>query len=116
MAGLRPAERIRRHADFQRVYERGTRLQGRYATLFILRVDGLDVGRLGVAATKRLGGAVERNKAKRLVREVFRRNKPGPGVDIVVVPRRELLHASLTSIEAEYRRHIGRSLRQSTSG
>ena len=81
MARLPRTERIRRRSDFQEVYERGTRVQGRYATLFVFR-RGLDVGRLGVAATKKLGGAVQRNRAKRLIREVFRRNKPAPGFDV----------------------------------
>ena len=107
---FRPAERIRRRADFQQVYEHGARIHGRYSTLFILP-NTLDVGRLGVAATKKLGGAVVRNRAKRLIREVFRRNKIAPGFDIVVVPKRELLDASLTVLEADYRHILERRLR-----
>ena len=107
---FRPDERIRRRADFKLVYERGARLHGRYSTLFILP-NTLDVGRLGVAATKKLGGAVVRNRVKRLIREVFRRNKVAPGFDIVVVPKRELLDASLTVLEAEYRDILERRLR-----
>ncbi len=61
------------------------------------------VGRLGIAATKKLGGAVQRNRAKRLIREIFRRNRLADGFDVVVVPRRELLAASLTALEADYR-------------
>ena len=70
--------------------------------------NGLAGGRLGIAATKRLGGAVVRNRAKRLIREVFRRNDIAPGFDIVVVPRRELLTASLSILDAEYRACITR--------
>jgi ribonuclease P protein component len=70
--------------------------------------NGLTVGRLGIAATKKLGGAVVRNRAKRLIREVFRRNDIAPGFDIVVVPRRELLSTSLTILEAEYRSSVTR--------
>src|SRR5207247_11343035 len=101
---FRPDEHIRRRADFQQVYERGARIHGRYATLFILPNNGA-VGRLGIAATKKLGGAAERNRAKRLIREVFRRNNIAPGFDVVVVPKRELLNATLTVLEAEYRRN-----------
>jgi ribonuclease P protein component len=104
---FRPAQRIRRHADFQDVYERGTRVPGRYYTLFT-KPNGLAVGRLGIAATKRLGGAVVRNRAKRLIREVFRRNDIAPGFDIVVVPRRELLTTSLTTLETDYRAFVTR--------
>ena len=84
------------------MYARGIRIQGRYGTVFFLP-NGLGTSRLGVAATRKLGNAVERNRAKRLIREVFRRSKPAPGMDVVVVPRRELLDASLTALEADYR-------------
>ena len=77
--------------------------------------NNLPVGRLGIAATKKLGGAVERNRAKRLIREVFRRNKLAPGFDIVVIPKRELLDASLTALETEFRHTLERSLRRGSS-
>lgn len=68
------------------------------------------VGRLGIAATRKLGGAVARNRAKRLIREVFRRNKLAPGFDVVVIPKRELLDASLNVLEADYRNVLERRL------
>ena len=76
-------------------------------TLFVLP-NGLPVTRLGVAATRKLGGAVSRNRAKRLVREVFRQNKSATGLDVVVVPRRELLNAPYASIETDYRTTLER--------
>jgi ribonuclease P protein component len=112
MARFRPNEHIRRRVEFQQVYERGIRVQGRFTTLFLLP-NTLPVGRLGIAATKRLGGAVVRNRAKRLIREIFRRHKVAPGFDVVVIPKRELLGASLTALESEYRNNLERSLRQS---
>ena len=107
---FRSAERIRRRADFQQVYARGVRIHSRYATVFILS-NSLGTGRLGIAATRKLGGAVARNRAKRLIREVFRRNKIASGFDVVVVPKRELLDASLTVLEADYRHTLERRLR-----
>ena len=101
MQQFRPDERIRRRLDFEAVYDRGVRIHGRYSTLFLLP-NGRDTGRLGIAATKKLGSAVKRNRAKRLIREVFRRNKIAPGFDVVVVPKRELFDASLNAVEAEY--------------
>ena len=110
-ARLSSSERIRRRAEFQGVYERGVRLRGRYSTTFILRNEQ-GGGRLGIAATKKLGGAVRRNRAKRLIREVFRRNKIAAGFDVVVIPNRDLLDATLTVLETEYRGLVERGTRQ----
>jgi ribonuclease P protein component len=105
VTAFRPAEHIRRRADFERAYEHGVRVRGRYSTVFICP-NALGIGRLGIAATRKLGGAVVRNRTKRLIREVFRRNKITQGLDIVIVPRRELLDVTLTALEADYRRSL----------
>lgn len=104
-------ERVRRRVEYQLIYDRGVKVHGRTFTLFRF-VNGLQVGRLGIAATRKLGGAVVRNRAKRMVREVFRRNKPSCGVDIVVVPRREMLDTSLVDLESEFRNILERSARR----
>ena len=109
MSGFDRRERIRRHADYQRIYKQGSHIHSRYSTLFI-QPNALAIGRLGIAATKKLGGAVQRNRAKRLIREVFRRNKLAPGFDVIVIPKRELLDASLTVLEADYRHLLERRL------
>jgi ribonuclease P protein component len=111
MAGFTRAERVRRRVEYQRIYDRGTKIHSKLLTLFTLAND-LQIGRLGIAATRKMGGAVVRNRAKRLIREVFRRNKLAPGFDVVVVPRRELVDASLTAIEAEFRNTLDRCLRR----
>lgn len=108
---FRRTHRIRRRAEFQQIYKHGTRVSSRYYTLFI-QPNRLAVGRLGVAATRKLGGAVVRNRAKRLVREVFRRSGIAPGFDIVVVPKRELLGLPFAVFETEYRASVERYLRR----
>ena len=111
------AERIRRRPDFQQVYDRGIKVGGRYSTIFVLphAAPGSGPSRLGIAATKKLGGAVVRNRAKRLIREVFRRNKIAPGFDIVVIPKRPLLDTSLTVLEADYRTLVTRQLARASA-
>ena len=80
-------------------------------TVFVLPNDGA-AARLGVAATRKIGSSVDRNRAKRLAREVFRRYKMAAGLDIVIVPRREMLDAPFISLEADYRATLERSGRQ----
>ena len=71
-------------------------------TCFALRNE-LGAPRLGIAATQKIGNAVIRNRAKRRVRELFRSHKPLTGIDIVVIPRRDLVDAPWKSLEADYR-------------
>lgn len=112
---LRPEERIRRRAEYERVYREGSRIHGRLFTVFVLPTR-LDVSRLGIAATRKLGSAVRRNRAKRLVREVFRRNKPPRGYDVVVVPKLEMLSARFVDLEADYCSTLKRRIRRSSQG
>lgn len=104
---LTDRERLRRRPDFLRVQERGVRARGRYMTI-IVRANGLDVSRLGVVATRRLGGAVRRNRSKRLARELYRHNKPHPGLDVVILPQPSFPDASYADLEADYRATLRR--------
>jgi ribonuclease P protein component len=64
--------------------------------------NGLQSPRLGIAASAKMGNAVVRNRAKRLVRELFRAHTPPTPVDVVFVPRREMVHAAWPELEADY--------------
>jgi ribonuclease P protein component len=89
--------RLRRRSEFKRVYDRGAKVHGRFLTLFALP-NQRDVSRLGIAATRKIGGAVQRNLAKRRVREVFRTHRPEESLDVVVVPKREFFDASFAAL------------------
>jgi ribonuclease P protein component len=69
--------------------------------------NGLGYGRLGLAASRRIGGAVARNRAKRLLRESFRRHKLA-GADLVLIPKAEILKHSQAEVEREYRDRLRR--------
>lgn len=111
---LPAAQRIRRRPEFERIYREGARVHGRFMTLFVMP-NGGPAPRLGVAATRRVGMAVERNRAKRLTREVFRRHKRVAALDVVVVPRREMLDAPFIHVEADFDAALARGSRQLSS-
>jgi ribonuclease P protein component len=100
-------EHVRKRADFELIYKSGFKRSGRLMTMFTREREG-GPARLGIAATRKMGDAVERNRAKRLVRELFRHNKPVAAVDVVVVPRREILAAPYDRIETEFRALLAR--------
>jgi ribonuclease P protein component len=80
--------RLRKRAEFVHVQTNGRRIESRaYIGLFVQR--GQEPPRLGITTTKRLGPAVVRNRARRLVREAFRRGELAlpPGIDLVVIPK-----------------------------
>ena len=106
--GFRKEARLRKRAEFLRVYEHGVRFEGRFMTVFILPVNQPG-HRVGITATKKaIGNAVMRNRAKRLLRECFRLSRPqldaiDAKYDWVLNARRSLLWAKLDGPLAEFR-------------
>lgn len=98
------ARRVRRRGEFQRVFKLSLRAKGQYVTVLVAPNEA-GTTRLGIVASRKLGDAVRRNRAKRLIREIFRRAALPPGgrgFDVVVIPRRELFDAAYSSLETDF--------------
>lgn len=94
--------------DFLRVRRMGKRRQGRYLTLSFARatpVNGTPVApaRVGFSVSKRVGGAVQRNRVKRRLREAIRRRLWNviPGWDMIVIARPEAAAADYEVLRDE---------------
>ncbi len=93
-AGFRPRQRrgrLSRSADFDRVFRNGRSHAGREFVLYVFPRPENEDPRLGLSVSRKVGGAVERNRIKRLVREAFASegSRLPEGTDAVIVARRD---------------------------
>jgi ribonuclease P protein component len=91
-----------KHADFERVYEQGQRHFARHMTVFFLP-RGAGGARVGFTVSRVLGGAVDRNRIKRRLREAVRLQFPrlAGAADVVVNPKKSVLQAEFADINQE---------------
>ena len=98
--------RLLRHADFERVYKQGRRHFSPNITVFYLRrMDGEGM-RVGFTVGRALGGAVDRNRMKRRLRESVRLSRPStsPAVDVVINPKKSVRTAEFSILLGEVSR------------
>ncbi len=107
-SGIEAADhRLRKHADYQRVYRDGRKQFSPSMSYFYALRDADSPApagpRVGLAAGKVLGKAVERNRIKRRLRDIVRRHAPiiCASVDIVLHPRRSVLTIEFARLESE---------------
>ena len=100
---LGPHERLRKRNDFLSLYKKGKRYKGKYFNLIYFS-NNLSFSRMAVVVSKKIGNAVKRNKIKRWLRSLFRRNKGllKDSLDIIFVVKKEIQDATLIKLEEEY--------------
>jgi ribonuclease P protein component len=112
-----PGVRLRARPEFMAVQQHGRRVATRYLTL-LGSPNTLGRDRLGIIASRRMGGAVVRNRVKRRIREIFRQREANADprtLDLVVIPRREVATAPIAVIAAEFVSALGRLRRTRAS-
>ena len=104
---LRPHERIRKKSDFLSIYKKGNRFRGKYFNLVYLSNE-LNHSRMAAVASKKVGNAVKRNKAKRWMRVLYRRKKEllNDTQDLVMIAKSEILATTWSELEKEYLKAI----------
>ena len=113
--------RLLRHADFRQVYEQGRRHFSANFTAFYRAGDARDgFTRIGFTVSRALGGAVDRNRMKRRLREAARACwagfQPAIAVDVVVNPKKTVLTADFADLTAEMRKTLAVVERTANSG
>lgn len=97
--------RLRKHADYQRVYQASRKYFSNSMTYFFRQreEEGVSGLRVGLTAGRVLGKAVERNRIKRRMREAVRRHADllNTNVDVVLHPRRSVLSMNFAELESE---------------
>jgi ribonuclease P protein component len=100
--------KLLKHSDFQRVYKTGKRhFAGLLTAFYLPRLADDAIGpRVGITVSRALGGAVERNRIKRRMREAIRFHLAtlSAPVDVVFNPKKTTLAAEFSSIEQEVKR------------
>jgi ribonuclease P protein component len=99
-----PETRLHNRPEFQAVERGGRRVPGRYVIL-VGKANAGPTDRLGIIASRRVGGAVQRNRAKRRLREMFRRRPRPDGqrtLDVVAIAKADLVKAAFAAAESDF--------------
>jgi ribonuclease P protein component len=107
---MRRHDRLRKQVDFQRVRREGRSWAHPLVVLWACRND-LDYSRFGFSAGRSVGSAVVRNRAKRRLREIVRREHPqiARGWDVIVQARAPMAEAEFDAVVAAVRQVLGRA-------
>jgi ribonuclease P protein component len=90
---------LKRNKDFLALYQHGKTVVSPYVVLYV-RKNRLGYNRLGITAGKKVGNAVHRNRAKRLIRAAYREASPKlpQGIDLVIVARAAICQIRSTEL------------------
>lgn len=101
--------RLKKKSEFKKIFEAGKSYPGKYTVLIIMK--GSNKKKFGFIASKKVGNAVERNRARRLMREVIRLNISHiiEGAQIICIARATIKGASYNDVEKVILQSLKRS-------
>ena len=103
--GFSRDDRLRKRREFEECYASGVRVSGRFLQLFVNWKGAQGSARLGISIPRRAGKAVIRNRLRRRIREIFRRNRAllgTAGLDLVIQCRPQAANASFPQLLEDY--------------
>ena len=68
---MKHTESLKKNRDFQNVYKKGTSFANRYLVMYVMD-NGLEINRVGISVSKKVGNSVVRHRVKRLIKEAYR--------------------------------------------
>lgn len=103
--------KLQRNRDFRIVFHRGQSVANRFFVLYVSKKEQALVTRIGFSVSKKVGNAVVRNRVKRLLREVMRKqlSRFGTGHDVVVIARKEASGLSYEEVDRQLMQLLRRS-------
>ncbi|MCL2392109.1 MAG: ribonuclease P protein component [Oscillospiraceae bacterium] len=92
---------LKKNYEFKRLYNKGKNAASQYAVVYCRR-NGSQANRLGITVSTKIGGAVQRNRVRRRLKEIYRINEKrlNVGYDVVIVARVKSRFSSYKELEA----------------
>jgi ribonuclease P protein component len=103
-------DRLRKRSEFEECYSSGVRVSGRHFLLFLRRPPEIGRPRIGISVSRRVGDAVTRNRVKRRLREIFRKERPFENVEIVVNARPSAATAEFSELRRDFADVLAKAL------
>lgn len=102
------SESLKKNYDFKNVYKNGKSYANKYLVMYVLE-NNMEINRLGISVSKKVGNSIVRHRVTRLVRESYRLHESifNSGLDIVVVARNNASSAAYAEIESALL-HLGK--------
>lgn len=104
--GFPKSHRLRRRSEFLRVQDTGRKFHTAHTLVFLVDEGSVAPCRLGITVSKKVGNAVVRNRVRRMIREVFRRQKAQlkDGLELVVIAKQSAAQVQTVTIQPELKR------------